>query len=145
MDHRVTSFLAACQLFEMHDAKLAIKIATESLEKTESPAFRTILQTTLGVAHYRAKNFEQAIKELEAATPEGVQPNPMIDFYLAMPQCFLAMANWKLGDLETARNHHRRAADMVAADPKNMQAFMPRFKEAQRLIVGGLAANPTSR
>jgi tetratricopeptide (TPR) repeat protein len=61
--------------------------------------------TTLGVAHYRAGDWKQAVASLEKYEPQETDRNVGFNGF------FLAMSYWKLGDKEKARQWYDKSAD----------------------------------
>src|SRR5262249_39528478 len=81
-------------------------------------------RNTLGVAHYRAGNWQSAIDELK--TSEELEPGK----YLAHNALFLAMAYWQLGERAQAHQWFNRATswrDQNPASPydSELQRFRP--------------------
>ena len=74
---------------------------------------------TLGVAHYRAGHYEEAIEALHDAMRlrDG---GDGYDWY------FLAMAHWKLGQKEKAREWYEHA---VAGEKLIDRSKLPRFRD----------------
>jgi uncharacterized protein HemY len=58
---------------------------------------------TIGVVHYRNRNWHEAITALETAIAKKTA-------YIPVAQFFLAMTYWQLGDKEQARRLYEQAA-----------------------------------
>src|SRR5262249_42198406 len=82
---------------------------------------------TLGAAHYRAAAWNEAVAELEKSM-ELRKGGDSFDWY------FLAMAHWKLGQKQQAREWYDRAVEwMDQNQPKNKE--LRRFRaEAAELL-----------
>jgi serine/threonine protein kinase/tetratricopeptide (TPR) repeat protein len=84
---------------------------------------------TLGVAHYRSGNWQQAVETLTRSAESGEVPM----FYNAF---FLAMAHWQLEEQAEARNWYQKGVDSLS-DGTNSTPEELRYtgkEEAQRLL-----------
>jgi eukaryotic-like serine/threonine-protein kinase len=104
----------------------AIELANEVIQN--SPKVRDVW-TTLGVAHYRAGAWNDAIAALrrsEAVTPE---------LFTAVNGFFLAMAYWQLGETERGREYYAKTSQLVetASPPAGRELALFR-SEASRLL-----------
>jgi eukaryotic-like serine/threonine-protein kinase len=96
-------------------AKLAVAKAPENGE----------LWNTLGVAHYRAENWSDSVNALNQSRTLR-RGGDSYDFF------FLAMAHWKSGDKDQARDWYKKA---IAALPNNKNQELARVhNEAKKLI-----------
>jgi serine/threonine protein kinase/tetratricopeptide (TPR) repeat protein len=103
--------LAICVEPRFRNAALAIELANKAVELVPKKAE---YWNTLGVAHYRARNWDEAIACLDKA--EALAP----DKYLSWNSFFLAMAHARLGEKELARKEFDRAVQwMEKKQPKN--------------------------
>jgi tetratricopeptide (TPR) repeat protein len=92
--------LATCPEPKFRNPSRAVELAKRAVELApEDP----MDWNTLGVAHYRAGNWKEAIANLEKA--EALAPGK----YLAFNAFFLAMAHWQLGEKDTARQLYAQA------------------------------------
>jgi len=106
------------------DAERAVKLARKAVQLSpQHSGFRY----TLGVAEYRAGNWETAIEHLE----EVFQMEGKITSYSSF---FLAMAHWRRRYEDAARTWHEKAVDwMDRNDPDNEELL--RFRaEASELL-----------
>jgi tetratricopeptide (TPR) repeat protein len=102
--------LATCPDPKLRDAAEAVKLAKRAVElDPKNPTF----PSTLGAAHYRAGDWKAAVAALEKSMTlrDGGDSNEWF---------FLAMAHWKLGAEDEARQWYSRAVQwMEKNDPKN--------------------------
>jgi tetratricopeptide (TPR) repeat protein len=82
---------------------LAVELARQAVELAPREGE---YWTTLGAAHYRAGDWNGAVKALEEATARRKGGDGAGWF-------FLAMAHWKLGDKEEARRWYHRASEWM--------------------------------
>ncbi len=100
---------------KLRDAPRAVELAKKAVELAPMiPAFGR----TLGVAQYRAGNWEEAVAALEKSMELGKGGNSY-DWF------FLAMAHWQLGDKGAAHTWYTRAA-------AGTDKFQPRNDELRR-------------
>jgi serine/threonine protein kinase/WD40 repeat protein len=133
--------LAACPQKELLDAPRAVALAQQAVRLepqivaySNTPgAYSTTLANywnTLGVAHYRAENWQEAIAALNKA--EELAPGK----YSAWNVFFLAMAHWQIGEKEQARKEYRQAAAwMEKNQPRNEELRRFRAEAAELLGV----------
>ena len=88
------------------DPHRAIELANELIRN--SPKVRDVW-TTLGVAHYRAGAWNDAIAALEKSEAEAVASGR----FTAVNGYFLAMAYWRLGEKEKGREWYAKALQSV--------------------------------
>src|SRR5262249_55726053 len=116
--------LATCSEARFRDLSQAVALAKKAVELEPNNARYA---NTLGVAHYRTRDWKAAIAALEKSMElrKGGDSN---DWF------FLAMALWKLGDKPKAREWHDRAVQwMDQNQPKNEE--LRRFRaEAAELL-----------
>jgi tetratricopeptide (TPR) repeat protein len=106
------------------DPALAVMLAERAVQL--SPENGTILNT-LGVAHYRAGDFQQAVADLEKSVQLRHGGDPL-DFF------FLAMTHWQLGDHIQARQwYDEGVAWMSEHNSKDEQQGSFRTEAAQLL------------
>lgn len=116
--------LATCAEPQLRDPIQAVTLAQRAVELAPHAGG---YWNTLGVAHYRAGNCKEAIVTLRRSMELG-QGGGSLDWF------FLAMALWKLGNKDEARQWYDRAvAWMEKNQPKD--AELRRFRaEAQDLL-----------
>jgi eukaryotic-like serine/threonine-protein kinase len=85
--------LAVCPLESCRDPNRAVALATKAVTAQSASA---VYQSTLGMAHYRARNWKAARMALQKATEQAGGDIPAAHF-------FLAMTHWQLGAEEQAR------------------------------------------
>ncbi len=118
--------LAATTDPRYRDPRRAIELANELIQN--SPKVRDVW-TTLGVAHYRAGAWNDAIAALEKS--EAAAPG----LFTAANGFFLAMAYWQLGEKEKAREWYTKALKSVetAIQPAGRELAVFRL-EASHLL-----------
>ena len=116
--------LATCPDAKVRDAGRAVELAKKAVER--APA-QGAYHTTLGAAHYRAAAWNEAVAALEKSA--GLRNGgDSFDWF------FLAMAHWKLGAKDKAREWYDKAVRwMDTNQPKNEE--LRRFRaEAAELL-----------
>ena len=116
--------LATCPEAKFRDAKRAVELAKRAVElKRQEGNY----WNTLGVAHYRAGSWKEAVAILEKSM-ELRKGGDGFDWF------FLAMAHWKLGEKDKAREWYDRAVQwMDKNQPTN--EVLRRFRvEAAELL-----------
>ena len=110
-----------------HDPHRAIELASELIKN--SPKVRDVW-TTLGVAHYRAGDWNDAIAALEKS--EAAAPG----LFTAANGFFLAMAYYRLGEKEKGRQWYSKALQSVetASQPTKRELELFRL-EASHLMI----------
>jgi tetratricopeptide (TPR) repeat protein len=98
-------FFVTCPDDRLHDPALAVRLAQEAL-KTGVFGGVEAAWNTLGVARYRAGDWKGAVEALTKSV-ELRQGGDSFDFF------FLAMAHWRLGDKEKARQWRDRATEWM--------------------------------
>jgi serine/threonine protein kinase/tetratricopeptide (TPR) repeat protein len=108
------------------DPQRAIELANELIRNT--PKVRDVW-TTLGVAHFRAGAWNDAIAALEHS--ESVTPGP----FTAVDGLFLAMACWQLGEKVKGRQWYAKAVQSVETAVQPTRRELALFRsEASRLL-----------
>ncbi|MBI1917218.1 MAG: protein kinase [Planctomycetes bacterium] len=107
--------LATCAEAKFRNPKRALELAKKAVAL--SPKERNYWNT-LGVAHYRAGNWKEAVAALVKAM-ELDQGGHSCDWF------FLAMAHWQLGDKEAARKWYDQAVEW-------MEKHHPQHEELRR-------------
>ena len=116
--------LATCPDAKVRDGGRAVELAKKAVER--APA-QGAYHTTLGAAHYRAAAWNEAVAALEKSA--GLRNGgDSFDWF------FLAMAHWKLGAKDKAREWYDKAVRwMDTNQPKNEE--LRRFRaEAAELL-----------
>ncbi len=113
------------------DPHRAIELANELIQN--SPKVRDVW-TTLGVAHYRAGAWNDAIAALEKS--EAAAPG----LFTAVNGFFLAMAYWQLGEKEKAREWYAKALKSVetAIQPAGRELAVFRSEASHLLGISDL-------
>ena len=91
--------------------------------------------SNLGVAQYRAGNFTDAVAALERAARQKGDG----DLY---HKCFLAMAYWRLGRRDQARQSYDRCVEWMAKRPAAKNAELRRFRAEAAALLGITEAPP---
>jgi tetratricopeptide (TPR) repeat protein len=107
------------------DVMRGLKLAKQAVESAPENGF---YWNTLGVAHYRARNWAAAIDALQKS--RALQE----DKFLSWDAFFLAMAHWQLGSKDDARKWYDQAVEgMDKYQPQNEE--LRRFRaEAEELM-----------
>ncbi len=115
--------LATAEVPAERDPALAVELAAKAVgSASDVGAFRN----TLGVARYRAGDWQQAIADLNQSVALS-NGGDSYDFL------FLAMAHWQLGDDNEARRWHERAVAAMSKQPPSEE--LRRFRaEADELM-----------
>lgn len=103
--------LVSCPDSVYRDGGLAVQLARKAVElEPDVPAY----WNTLGVAYYRFGDWQQSIDGLKKA--EQLKP----DLYFGHNAFFLAMAYWRLGEMEAARELYEQAVQwVISTDPSS--------------------------
>jgi tetratricopeptide (TPR) repeat protein len=122
--NRAALALCLCPMVQIRDPHLAVEWASRAIEqKPERPDSWSIL----GVAHYRARNWEAAAAALERANQLGPRPSPWHLF-------FLAMAHRQLGHTEEAVHWYEQGVeDCRKRNVKGLKAAYARAEAAALL------------
>jgi tetratricopeptide (TPR) repeat protein len=116
--------LATCPTPQARDASRAVALARRAIERAPDPRSQRALQNTLGVALYRAGDWEAARDAL------GKSRSP-----INVGSFFLAMAHWQLGDRDQARAWYDKAvAWMDQYAPRDEQLL--RFRAEAAALLG---------
>jgi superkiller protein 3 len=127
--------LATCPNAKFHDAKRAVELAMRAVELKPQEG---TCWNTLGVAHYRAGNWKDAVAGLEKSM-ELRKGGDAYDWF------FLAMADWQLGRKKQARKWYDQAVAWADKnEPKNEE--LRRFRaEAAELLAVPVEVGPAPR
>ena len=90
-----------CPMPQFHDAELSIVYSNEALQSAPESAN---YWNSLGVAHYRAGNFDKAIAAIDRSIEFGGEQD-ISNYY------FLAMAHWRRGEQAEARQLYDRGVE----------------------------------
>ncbi|HJZ59568.1 MAG TPA: tetratricopeptide repeat protein, partial [Gemmataceae bacterium] len=121
--------LATCPDANLRDGARAVEMAKKGHQIGKSDGFSW---NTLGVAHYRAGNWTEAVAALQRSRELFAGRRD------AMNTCFLAMANWRLGNKREARKWYDQAVEwMEKNEPEDefIGEYLRRFHaEAEELL-----------
>jgi serine/threonine protein kinase len=116
--------LATCPDAKLRDPARALKVAKEAVAGDPRPAY----WNTLGAAEYRAGNYKEALAALQKSM-DAQKGGNSFDWF------FVAMAHWRLGDRDAARQWHVKAVEwMDKHAPQN--AELRRFREEAEELLG---------
>jgi uncharacterized protein HemY len=117
-------FLATCPEAKFRDPRRAIELANKAVALGPKEGnFRN----TLGVAHYRAGEWKPAMEALKESMDLRKGGNSFEWF-------FLAMAHWRLGEKDEARQWYDRAVEWMEKN-KPQDEELRRFRdEAKELL-----------
>jgi site-specific recombinase XerD len=119
-------FLTGCRV----SAVVGACVGHLETDGVEHYALSGNVHNTLGVALHRARDYKQAIFELEKSMELG-KGGSSFDFF------FLAMAHWRLGNKDKARRWHDSAVQwMDKNQPKNDELIRFRTEAAELLNTG---------
>lgn len=118
--------LATCIVPQLRDPARAVELARNAVQRMPREAS---FWDTLGVALYRAGDWEGAVEALEKS--EALEP----DTHLAHNDLFLAMACWRLGREDEARTWYGKAVARMEKDqPKDPE--LARFRAEATVLLG---------
>jgi tetratricopeptide (TPR) repeat protein len=112
------------------DANRAVALAKKTVELVPNVGAHW---NTLGVAHYRAGNWNEAAKALRRSTELG-SGGDAFDWF------FMAMAHWQLCDKKAARTWYDKALDWTEKNRTNDEELWRFRAEAAALLGPDLAA-----
>jgi tetratricopeptide (TPR) repeat protein len=110
--------LATCPEAKIRDPKRAVQLAENAVKGAPKEAF---VWTTLGLARYRAGDWEGAARDLQEAL-KLLQATSGFDKCVGRSLLFLAMARQRLGQGQQARQTHDRALAWLQAHRKTIDA-----------------------
>jgi serine/threonine protein kinase/Tfp pilus assembly protein PilF len=126
MLNNVAWILATCPEPKLRDASRSVELAKKAVELSPK---ESSYWNTLGVAHYRSRNWQEAITGLAKA--EELAPGK----YAAWNAFFLAMARWQLGEKDQAGDDYKQAVQwMQKNQPKNQE--LSRFRTETEQLLG---------
>jgi Flp pilus assembly protein TadD/tRNA A-37 threonylcarbamoyl transferase component Bud32 len=105
------------------EAARAVAASKEAVELVSDSGF----YTTLGLAHYRAKNWQEALKALEKAPTEPGYNTCQADFARAL-------VHWQLGNDENARQSYNQAAEWMDQNQPQDPVLQRIRREAESLV-----------
>ena len=124
MNDELAWFLLTGPEPRLRDAARALRLAQKVVTaRPESANYRN----TLGVAYYRSGDDRAAVAELERAMSLQAGGTPL-DWF------FLAMAHWRLGDRDKARNFFDRSVKWMARRKSNDDELRRIRAEAQAML-----------
>ncbi len=119
-------FLAYCPESSVRQPLRAIELAKDAIDRVPVNAR---YWNTLGVAHYRADDWQEAITALtNSVTLEGEES--------AYDCLFLAMSHWQLGNQTAAREWHQKALRWMDANTSIWSNDLQVFDEEARELLG---------
>jgi tetratricopeptide (TPR) repeat protein len=121
--------LAACPVLQLRDPAQAVALARKAVEMSTRKGDLAQRWNTLGVALYRAGDWESAVAALEKA--EALEP----DKSLAFNGLFLAMARWQLGQRDEARTWYDRSLAWMETK-KDKDPELVRFHAEAATLLG---------
>ena len=116
--------LATCPEAKFRDAKRAVELAKRAVElnRQEGDNWKT-----LGVAHYRAGSWKDAVAGLEKSMELG-KGGAAYDWF------FLAMAHWQLGKKAEARTRYDQAVEWMGKNQPKSEELLRFRAEAEELM-----------
>jgi tetratricopeptide (TPR) repeat protein len=111
--------LATCPDAQLRNPTRAVELATAAVK--QQPWMATCWNT-LGVAQYRAGNWNASVEALERAV-QLTKGGTSFDFF------FLAMSHWQLGDKEKAREWYARGVSWMEANKALQEKSKPQDEE----------------
>jgi WD40 repeat protein len=119
--------LVTCPEPKFRNPSRAVELAKKAVELAPQ---QSSYWNTLGVAHYRAGNWKEAIEKLGKA--EALAPGR----YFAGNAFFLSMAHWQLGDKEKARQSYTQAVSWMEKsrpDDEELRRFRSEAAESMQV------------
>ncbi len=130
-DDRLTEgmieLFASCPDPSVRNRTRALELARQGVARLPQKASAW---ESLGVAEYRGGDCRQAIVAFEKSLSLAPGPNPWAWLYLAM-------AHWRAGEHETAREWFNRARTWIAGRPSNDRTLIELEAEANRVLGTG--------
>jgi tetratricopeptide (TPR) repeat protein len=124
-------FLATCPDVRFRDPARAVELAKKAIELAPKSGTRW---NTVGVAHYRAGNWQAAVSALEKSIALSKGHHYCIDAF------FLAMAYWQQGRKDEARNCYGKAVEWMQKNKPQDEELLRFRAEAQQLL--GIGEKP---
>ena len=128
--HRWAWFLVSCPQVELRDPGRALEMAEKAVQGAPNVGR---YRQTLGAAHYRAGNWQEALNALHEANQLQPATNWATWF-------LLAMTYWQLGEKETARMWYEKAVHWQNRHPRQSRELRRLVAEAAELL--GVTAPP---
>ncbi len=122
--NRLAWHLAALPDSKLEDAKRAVELAEKTVELAPDEGE---YWNTLGVARYRAGDWNAAVVALEKSI-ELRNGGDSVDFF------FLAMAHWQIGDKKTADKWYKQAATWMKKNKPDDEELHRFLAEAAKLL-----------
>jgi uncharacterized protein HemY len=123
--------LATCPGLQPRDPVQAVELAQQAVKLAPRQG---ACWATLGVAHYRAGNWKDAVEALDKSR-EFRKGGDAFDFF------FLSMATWRLGQRDDALKWYKQAVEWVetnssalAKDPQHGEELRRFRSEAEELL-----------
>jgi tetratricopeptide (TPR) repeat protein/serine/threonine protein kinase len=122
--NEIAWFWATCPEAKYRDAAGAVDLAKRAVKRTPNEGG---YWNTLGVAHYRVRDWKAAIEALNKSM-ELRRGGDAFDWF------FLAMTHWQLGEKQTAREWYDRAVKWTEASQPANQELRRFWAEAEKLL-----------
>ncbi len=116
--------LATCVDERLRDPRRAVQYA---IRATELAPEQADCWNTLGVAHYRAGNWQAALDALQKSIKVSGQADSSDMF-------FVALAHWQLGEVEEAQRWYNKAVAQLVDDPSPDEELLRFRAEAQDIL-----------
>ena len=116
--------LATCVDERLRDPRRAVQYA---IRATELAPEQADCWNTLGVAHYRAGNWQAALDALQKSIKVSGQADSSDMF-------FVALAHWQLGEVEEARRWYDKAVAQLVDDPSPDEELLRFRAEAEKTL-----------
>ena len=126
-------FLVTCPDPKFRDPSKAVKLAQKAVEMAPKEGNHW---NTLGVAHYRARDWKAATAALEKSK------ELLGDTELGFNAFFLAMAHWHLGGKPEARQWHSQAVEWMEKNKPDDQELRRFRAEAEELMKSEKVTKP---
>jgi serine/threonine protein kinase/Flp pilus assembly protein TadD len=123
-------------------AKKVVDLSVKQADDRDAPGRDRLgnYWNTLGVAHYRAGNVDEALsalkRSLEIAEGGEFRAYDEDDRYVCEDWLFLAMANWKRGRKDEAHTWYDRAAEWMAENAPSKELEIHGFRSEAATMMG---------
>ena len=123
-------------------AKKVVDLSVKQADDRDAPGRDRLgnYWNTLGVAHYRSGNVEEALaalqKSLDIAEGGEFRAKGEDDRYVCEDWLFLAMASWKLDRKDEACTWYNRAAEWMAKNAPSKELEIHRFRSEAATLMG---------
>ena len=111
--------LVTCPLPQFRDAERSIAYSKEFLQQEPESA---VYWNSLGIGHYRAGQFYEALEALSRSVELGGDDD-ISNYYIISDYYFLAMAHWRRGERGEAHQWYQRAVAKQKDAARGFQGF----------------------